>query len=62
MNPPKLFVITTSSVEYSIYAIDLQDALETFDGDINDIEVIACLLYTSPSPRDCKTSRMPSSA
>ena len=41
MNPPKLFVITTSSIEYSIYAIDLQDALETFDGDINDIEVIA---------------------
>ena len=24
--------------------------------------VIACLLYTSPSPRDPKTSRMPSSA
>ena len=23
---------------------------------------IGCLLYTSPSPRDCKTSRMPSSA
>ena len=23
---------------------------------------INCLLYTSPSPRDCKTSRMPSSA
>ena len=22
----------------------------------------SCLLYTSPSPRDCKTSRMPSSA
>ena len=25
-------------------------------------ESIACLLYTSPSPRDPKTSRMPSSA
>ena len=25
-------------------------------------KVIACLLYTSPSPRDPKTSRMPSSA
>ena len=25
-------------------------------------EVYACLLYTSPSPRDPKTSRMPSSA
>ena len=25
-------------------------------------DVLSCLLYTSPSPRDCKTSRMPSSA
>ena len=25
-------------------------------------EVIACLLYTSPSPRDMRRSRMPSSA
>ena len=25
-------------------------------------EVVTCLLYTSPSPRDPKTSRMPSSA
>ena len=26
------------------------------------IEIETCLLYTSPSPRDPKTSRMPSSA
>ena len=26
------------------------------------VEVTACLLYTSPSPRDGATSRMPSSA
>ena len=26
------------------------------------IPVIVCLLYTSPSPRDLSTSRMPSSA
>ena len=25
-------------------------------------EVVSCLLYTSPSPRDLSTSRMPSSA
>ena len=31
-------------------------------GVYNEIEVIACLLYTSPSPRDLSTSRMPSSA
>ena len=32
---------------------DLKSAMEAFD---------ACLLYTSPSPRDLSTSRMPSSA
>ena len=29
---------------------------------LNTVVVTACLLYTSPSPRDPKTSRMPSSA
>ena len=28
----------------------------------NDIQAVACLLYTSPSPRDRTRSRMPSSA
>ena len=28
----------------------------------NDIGIYACLLYTSPSPRDQRGSRMPSSA
>ena len=27
-----------------------------------DVQLIACLLYTSPSPRDRQKSRMPSSA
>ena len=47
-----------SSVVFSIYN-DLAPATaslsETTDPD-------ACLLYTSPSPRDLSTSRMPSSA
>ena len=29
---------------------------------VSDRECISCLLYTSPSPRDLSTSRMPSSA
>ena len=29
---------------------------------IDDMEQDACLLYTSPSPRDKRQSRMPSSA
>ena len=28
----------------------------------NGVNVLICLLYTSPSPRDNRTSRMPSSA
>ena len=30
--------------------------------DAVDLELLACLLYTSPSPRDRTRSRMPSSA
>ena len=30
--------------------------------DNRNVEYITCLLYTSPSPRDPKSSRMPSSA
>ena len=32
------------------------------DGVIEDAKFKTCLLYTSPSPRDLSTSRMPSSA
>ena len=32
------------------------------DGNLGLIEINACLLYTSPSPRDKRQSRMPSSA
>ena len=32
------------------------------DGKVNIAESYACLLYTSPSPRDRQKSRMPSSA
>ena len=33
-----------------------------FNGKFSGIAPRACLLYTSPSPRDLSTSRMPSSA
>ena len=43
-----------------------EEALKNFDkaieADVNNAQAYACLLYTSPSPRDPKTSRMPSSA
>ena len=39
--------------------LELTNNVETFDIMVN---VNGCLLYTSPSPRDLSTSRMPSSA
>ena len=38
------------------------DTLEFDTGVSKDGVVMVCLLYTSPSPRDLSTSRMPSSA
>ena len=32
------------------------------NGKYSTIQVLSCLLYTSPSPRDMRRSRMPSSA
>ena len=39
--------------------VALQSEIAKLNSDINDY---ACLLYTSPSPRDATLSRMPSSA
>ena len=39
-----------------------EQAQELFDNKEYFMNTIGCLLYTSPSPRDPKTSRMPSSA
>ena len=43
--------------------IDRAEGSKIYDVDGNEfIDYICCLLYTSPSPRDGATSRMPSSA
>ena len=43
---------------------NIQEAIDKllYNEIIEDYEVIYCLLYTSPSPRDRTRSRMPSSA
>ena len=40
----------------------LQEREAKFVGNASTREPMRCLLYTSPSPRDLSTSRMPSSA
>ena len=51
-------------IESGIGPTDIGDLLTTFiEGSIVRMSpVMGCLLYTSPSPRDLSTSRMPSSA
>ena len=54
---------------YEVVILDADSRLET-DDDKPNVRIIpfpvdeakGCLLYTSPSPRDLSTSRMPSSA
>ena len=47
----------------NIMDVDEDSALKPLDGSGVVIAVAdTCLLYTSPSPRDLSTSRMPSSA
>ena len=57
-------VDSEGNVQYSIW--ESQSAYEAWydNGDTNFVGILfnACLLYTSPSPRDLSTSRMPSSA
>ena len=49
-------------------SIELEDALAVYESGIKIAQAAqkaleqACLLYTSPSPRDMRRSRMPSSA
>ena len=43
---------------------EIKQVVDLIEDEPNDVhyEYIVCLLYTSPSPRDLSTSRMPSSA
>ena len=52
---------TSLSFELNQFRWPLDD-LRAFNVAIEEKEVFTCLLYTSPSPRDLSTSRMPSSA
>ena len=55
---------------YPIKGLTKKDILEAFNtyverfekGDLEYVHYSCCLLYTSPSPRDKRQSRMPSSA
>ena len=47
---------------YAKALLGLSDKPKEVDTYVDQLSNVACLLYTSPSPRDLSTSRMPSSA
>ena len=52
-----------AALEMNLTCNDLKKDLNLTDGDVVDmLQLVICLLYTSPSPRDKRQSRMPSSA
>ena len=53
-----LRLVVKIAQDYANYGLPLSDLIS--EGNIGLMK--ACLLYTSPSPRDLSTSRMPSSA
>ena len=55
---PKDKIINGAKGKYLPITITLNDELDQFGNQ----GPVVCLLYTSPSPRDPKTARMPSSA
>ena len=50
------------TIIWIIDAVRVMNPIQTETKGIRPIAYNGCLLYTSPSPRDPKTSRMPSSA
>ena len=56
-------IVKISELRYKSLQVTLaQRALFIFSIHVSEIAFWACLLYTSPSPRDRTRSRMPSSA
>ena len=54
--------IDAGPMEISDVNLKIRELMKEGYGTINVKNPSACLLYTSPSPRDLSTSRMPSSA
>ena len=57
-----ILLIITTTLAIATYSFRPELAIIGFLGGFITAMIVICLLYTSPSPRDLSTSRMPSSA
>ena len=62
VDPDTELALVTETGGKEVYAIGEALTKLREDGKVLSEDVLSCLLYTSPSPRDLSTSRMPSSA
>ena len=53
---------TLTKFPQDAYSADLKEEFKELPNETDSGKLVACLLYTSPSPRDGLLSRMPSSA
>ena len=61
-NPPDWIFAPVWTTLYLMMTVAIWFFWHSKSRDMNTIYIYFCLLYTSPSPRDLSTSRMPSSA
>ena len=61
-HPGNMFALKGGSLDYGHLAYVDFGMMDTITNSDRLTLIKACLLYTSPSPRDLSTSRMPSSA
>ena len=57
-----LFFLSCLSILIGCISIIASSDIQSFDSNLRNPKELGCLLYTSPSPRDSRVSRMPSSA
>ena len=64
LNEPSVVAIVDQGGKKNVLAVgdEAKTMLGRTPGNISAIRPLSCLLYTSPSPRDQRGSRMPSSA
>ena len=65
-SPRRRELLEQLGLVFDIYSPDIDESVQVGESVADYVERLACakacLLYTSPSPRDLSTSRMPSSA
>ena len=69
MKTSKLYILLLSTLAFASCTKEMTEGLDEVNVSVVTSEtvtaegsIITCLLYTSPSPRDKRQSRMPSSA